>query len=195
MNKLLGFFELKDSSLPTVPWKEYRGDELDDDYLWTVRTAVHRGNDFNLPRCIGVTANEAADFAKKVCEKYRDNGMVVVYPYFLAEKSGTLIIELSRVIIEAVKDDLWNLVTEGYKDVTIIVEKNNKYFNGNETFLSENEIEELISYVAYVKKTFRDELIEGKGIQLEWSYAYKSDKKKNRVGDRYLVFYEARTVD
>jgi len=29
---------------------------------------------------------------------------------------------------------------------------------------------------------------------LEWSYAYKCDRQKNRMGDRYLVFYEARTV-
>lgn len=48
MNKLLGLFDLKDSGLPTIPWKEYEERSvLDENILWSVRTAVHRGNDLN----------------------------------------------------------------------------------------------------------------------------------------------------
>ena len=44
MNKLMGFFELKDLNLPTIPWKEYKkGMKLDSSLLWTVRSAVYRG--------------------------------------------------------------------------------------------------------------------------------------------------------
>lgn len=194
MNKLMGFYELKDSKLPTVPWREYKGESLDDSILWTVRTAVYRGMDLNLPRLVGANALDAEKFAKGIVEKYGDNGMAIYYPYFLAEKSGTLNISSDRIVIEAVKEDLWNLVTDGYRDVTIIIEDNNTTFVGDDTFVSEEEIGELKNYSATVKLMFRDDLLEGNSVQLEWSYAYQSDVNKNRVGERYLVFYEVRTV-
>lgn len=35
MNKLMGFLELKEMSLPSIPWKQYTGNEkLDVDNLW-----------------------------------------------------------------------------------------------------------------------------------------------------------------
>ena len=195
MNKLLGFYELKDSMLPTIPWKEYKMDTvLDPDILWTVRTAVHRGEDLNLPRCIGTTAEDAIKFAKSVSQRYGNNGMVIYYPYFLAEKSGTLNVFNDKIVIEAVKDDLWNLVTYSKKDVTIILDKNENEYIGNKEFLECEELDEILSYVKEVKRLFRDELIEGKSILLEWSYAYNCDIEKNRKGNRYLVFYEVRTV-
>lgn len=49
--------------------------------------------------------------------------MVVYYPYFVAQKSGTLNIHLDKIIIEAVKDDLWNLVTDQKLDVSLIITK------------------------------------------------------------------------
>lgn len=91
MNKLLGFFELKDSLLPTIPWRIFDKDvKLDSNMLWTVRTAVHKGDDLNLPRCVGVSEKEAYDFALSTSKKYGENGMIIYYPYFIAEKSGTL---------------------------------------------------------------------------------------------------------
>lgn len=196
MNKLLGFYELRDSTLPSIPWREYKDNELDENILWTVRTAVHRGEDLNLPRCVGAEAKEAESFAKTMRNRYRENGMVIFYPYFLAEKSGTLNIFQDKVIIEAVKDDLWNLVTDGYKDVTIIQNDNDDgiQYIGDEQFLSKNELNELNSYKREIKRMFRDELIEGKSVLLEWSYAYKCSIEKKAIGDKYLVFYEARTV-
>ena len=44
MNKLMGFLELREMKLPSVPWKQYTGEEeFEDKYLWTVRSAVYRG--------------------------------------------------------------------------------------------------------------------------------------------------------
>ena len=194
MNKLLGFYELKNSMLPTVPWKEYNNTKFESDLLWTVRTAVHRGKDLNLPRCVGVTAEEAESFARKTSQLYGNNGMVIYYPYFLAEKSGTLNVFHDKVIIEAIKDDLWNLVTYADKDVTIIINAQDIEYIGDRYFINEDELKELLSYVREIRGMFRDDLIEGKSVLLEWSYAYKSDINKKRIGDRYLVFYEARTV-
>lgn len=195
MNKLLGFYELKESKLPTIPWKAYdENSDLKTGCLWTVRTAVHRGDDLNLPRAVGVDAVEANRFALEVSKKLGDNGMVVYYPFFLAEKSGTLNVFRDKIVIEAVKEDLWNLVTYSEKDVTIIMHDADIEYMGDSNFISKVELDEIVSYVGEIKRMFRDDLIEGKSILLEWSYAYMCDEQKNRVGERYLVFYEARTV-
>lgn len=62
MNKLEGFYELRRSNLPTVPWLEYSANvALDDSVLWTVRSSVSAGNDLNLPRKIGVTQKKLID--------------------------------------------------------------------------------------------------------------------------------------
>ena len=195
MNKLLGFYELKDSKLPTIPWKSYdENADFKSGCLWTVRTAVHRGEDLNLPRAVGVDAVDAKKFALEVSKQLRDNGLVIYYPYFLAEKSGTLNVFSDKIIIEAVNEDLWNLVTYSEKDVTIIIRGSDVEYVGDSEFLSKIEVDEIISYVGEIKRMFRDELTEGKSVLLEWSYAFMCDEQKNRIGDRYLVFYEARTV-
>lgn len=195
MNKLMGFFEMKDLRIPTIPWKEYDvGVKLDPVYLWTIRTAVYRGDDLNLPRKVGVDSNEAEVFAKDLKMRLGDRGLVVYYPYFIAEKSGTLNIFNDKCVIEAVKDDLWNLVTYSDREVTIIYTDEDLYVDGNESFLTEDEINEITSYVRYLRNTFRDDLLDGKSILLEWSYAYNCDRHKQTIDQRYLVFYEVRTV-
>lgn len=195
MNKLLGFYELKDSVLPTIPWKEFNKDvKLDDNVLWTVRSAVYRGEDLNLPRAVGVNASEAYVFASDLFDKMQNKGIVVYYPYFLAEKSGNINIFQNKIVIEAVKEDLWNLVTYADRDVTIEVVGDTVWYNGDENFLSEDELEKLLFNAKRAKQMFRDELLEGKSAMLEWSFAYPSNLDKKRSGQKYLVFYEARTV-
>lgn len=195
MNKLMGFYELKNSSLPTVKWKKFEKDsDLDNNLLWTIRTAVFHGDDLNLPRAVGKEAKQAISIADDICKKIRDNGIVIYYPYFVAEKSGTLNVFRDRVVIEAVREDLWNLVSLDERDVTIIFDSSGSQYYGNKEFLSQNEIEEIVSYVPDIKYMFRGHLTEGKSILLEWSYAYDCDKNKNKTGQKYLVFYEARTV-
>lgn len=195
MNKLMGFFELQKSDIPTIPWKEFRNDtKLDDSILWTIRTAVLAGNDLNLPRSVGENAKTSSMFAIETMRKLGDNGMVIYYPYFVAKKSGTLNIYNDRIVIEAVNDDLWNLVTYSDREVTIRITGDVIVYNGNDNFISQCELNEIMSHVPKIKAMFRDYLIEGKSVLLEWSYAFNCDKDKNLIGDQYLVFYEARTV-
>lgn len=195
MNKLLGFFELQNSNLPTIPWKEYGDDTiLDDSILWTIRTAVLKGDDLNLPRSVGENAKVSSLFAKDMLQKLQNKGIVIYYPYFVAEKSGTLNVYSDMIVIEAVKADLWNLVTYSDREVTIRIKDNETIYNGNERFITENELKEIMSQVPKIKAMFRDYLIEGKSVLLEWSYAYNCDINKEPVGEQYLVFYEARTV-
>jgi hypothetical protein len=196
MNKLMGFYELKDSNLPTIPWSIFnRTTILDEIYLWTIRTAVYIGNDLNLPRAVGVPYNVAMEKANYFLDIIKDNGIVVYYPYFIAEKSGTLNVFNDKYVIEAVEADLWNLVTLSNRNVTIIVSDNDEVlYDGDKTFLSSNEFVNITSYVKEIMKMFRNELLDGKNILLEWSFAYKTDSNREPLGDKFLVFYEARTT-
>lgn len=195
MNKLMGFLELKEMSLPSIPWKEYTGnEELSSNYLWTIRSAVYRGDDLNLPRSVGKNAEESKKFADSLLQKMNNNGMVIYYPYFMAKKSGTLEVRNNSVVIEAVNEDLWNLVTYSEREVTIVVRDNKPEFIGNSSFLSRDEQNQLYEHVPEIRRIFRDDLLEGNAALLEWSFAVSCDNEKKPCGEEYLVFYEARTV-
>jgi len=136
MNKLQGFWELKTLILPSVPWERYTGSQtLDKNKLWTVRVAVLKGNDFNLPRKVGVTADEAEAFARNLLKTLGKNDLVIYYPYFIAQKSGTLQVDYSRTVIEGVDKDLWNLLTHNRRDITVIQEKAKHIFTATKTSL------------------------------------------------------------
>jgi len=195
MNKYLGFYELKRLGIPTVPWQMFTNDTiLDNSNLWTLRVATEGGDDLNLPRYVGVTGEESLIYGKQLLSKYKDVGIVIFYPYFIAEKSGVMDINQSRIVIEAVSEDLWNLVTHGNREVTLEICDDSKKAIGNEMFLTENEIDELQKYANIIKSKFRNDMAEGKSLIAEWSYAYKSDINKSSVGERYLVFYEIRSI-
>lgn len=195
MNKLMGFLELDAMQLPSIPWKKYTGKEyFNEEYLWTVRTAVYKGNDFHLPRVVGVNAKKAKDFANNLLIQLEDRGMVIFYPYFIANKSGTLCVGAEQVVIEAVKKDLWNLVTYSDREVTLVIKNGDIERIGNGNFLSEEEIKQLEKHVPEIRRIFREHLLEGENVLLEWSFAFSCDNNKEPKGKEYLVFYEARTI-
>jgi hypothetical protein len=195
MNKYMGFFELKSMSIPSVPWKEFRLDTvLDESILWAVRVAVEKGMDLNLPRAVGVTAGEAYIKGREMLRQFSETGMVIYYPYFAADKSGVMDIKSDSIIIEAVDRDLWNLVTEGRKNVTIHIDGGEIRYDGDENFLSALDISTLQDQALLIRGRFRDILTEGKSIIAEWSFAYNSDIDGKPYGDRYLIFYELRSI-
>ncbi len=195
MNKLQGFYALEKSNLPSVPWRRYDPSvQLNPEILWTIRCAVMAGDDLNLPRRIGVDSIEAKSFADALYDSLTPGDLIIYYPYFIAIKSGVLDISRQRIAIEAVKDDLWNLVTYHKKDVTILFEEDDLRLIGNTTFLTQEEIFQLIDYCSGIKGQFQEEIRMGKNVMLEWSYAYQSNRKKEPVGKAGLIFYEIRTV-
>lgn len=195
MNKLMGFYELKSLNIPTIQWEKYNDNSrFQEDLLWTVRSAVFQGDDLSLPRKVGVSSAEAKVFAGEIKQSLGDNGMVVYYPYFIAEKSGTLNIFMDKLVIEAVKEDLWNLVTYSDRDVTIRMDDKEVIYDGNAEFLEKSELTEILKHVPRIRQAFRDDLLQGSSVLLEWSFAYNCNLDKHKIGDRYLVFYEARTI-
>ena len=92
-------------------------------------------------------AENATKFADNLLNKLGNNRMVIFYPYFIANKSGTLEVKRNSVIIESVKEDLWNLVTYSDHEVTIIYHDNQELeYMGNKNFLKTNEKEQLLKY-------------------------------------------------
>lgn len=191
----MGFLELKKSGLPCIPWKLFdESTRFDNNYLWTIRTAVNKGDDQNLPRVVGKNSEQAYSEAMDIYKKYKDIGIVIYYPYFIADKSGTLEISAKNIVIEAVNEDLWNLVTYNKRDITVVIENGSISRVGKKDFLKDSEVEELFNYANKVKYMFRDYIAEGKSILSEWSYAYNTDNSNKIIGERYLVFYEIRAI-
>ena len=78
--------------------------------------------------------------------------------------------------------------------VTYFFKEDESDIDGNKDFLSEKEIAEIKSWASRIRGMFRDEILEGNSILLEWSYAVNTNANKEKLSDPYLVFYEARTV-
>ncbi|MBR2968324.1 MAG: hypothetical protein IKC36_00610 [Clostridia bacterium] len=195
MNKLDGFYQLKTLTLPTVDWVEYKGQSLDRDILWTVRSAVFSGDDFNLPRAVGVSADEAERFAAARRELLGGEGIVVVYPFFVADKSGTVTVSSEKTEIECVLGDLWNLVTHGRSDYSAVFNGENRVNQyGNPTAMTDSEIKYILECGEKLRRFFRSEIAEGKTVYAEWSFAYNCAVNGSKTGERYAVFYELRTI-
>lgn len=195
LNKLMGFYELKTLGIPTVKWEEFTYDTvLDNSMLWTLRTAKFRGSDYNLPRFVGITADKAMEEGRKLKQRLLDDGIVIYYPYFIAEKSGTIKIGLKDIVIEGTYNDLWNLVTYGKRDVTVIIREGLNSISGDHKFFDTKELNELLKYIKLLHTKYLYDIIQNVELYAEWSYARNSSIDAKPMGKRYLVFYELRMI-
>lgn len=197
MNKLFGFFELKEVSIPSIDWKEFKiGTVLDDSKLWTIRTAKVSGSDTSLPRMVGRSAKECMEFSEDLLKRYGNNLFVVYYPFFGAVKSGTMLVGKDSTTIEATNEDLWNLVDHHILDLSARVSSSGKIRVGigDSSFFTEDEWKQLIRCSEKVRTYFNKAIRANELVLLEWSFAKDTDVVGNNVGEEYLVFYEAKTV-
>lgn len=197
MNKLEGFYVLKSMGIPAVPWHPFTGQEtLDGNLLWTVRVAVQHGNDFNLPRAVGVTAEEAVLRGKEYINRFSTDDLIIYYPYFIALKSGIIDLQDNQTIIEAVDKDLWNLTTFGRKDETIVFDHLSGGISifGNAAFLNDHEKYELRNYANKIRALNKYYIFAGSSVMVEWSYAVNTNVKREIIGEPYLVFTECKAV-
>lgn len=187
VNKLSGFKLLKELGLPTVPWFFMsENTQLNEDLLWTVRTAVQSGADIDLPRAVGVTAEEAG-------KKYREfsklpGAKVICYPYFVALLSGTVDISAERTVIEACDGDLWNLTTRDQPDYRYIVNNSRDIPGVPEPFVA------VYRFGRHAAAKMRGFLEEGHHLYLEWSLTQPSRPGGRTFGEPRLVFYECRVL-
>lgn len=195
MNKLDGLYELQKLNIPAINWKKFTdGTKLDDQCLWTIRTAVYEGNDLDLPKLFGADAQTAEKFARRISKEIGNSGIVIYYPYLIAQKSGNLQISGNSIVIEAIKGDLAPLLRGNAVDVTYIYSKTGRKTVGDEDFLSEKEINSLLFYAGYLTQLYRYVLAEESCLQLEFSFASECDLKQKAIGAPELIFFEIRTV-
>lgn len=197
MNKLEGFYVLKSMKIPTIPWRPFTGQEtLDVNLLWTIRVAVQTGNDYNLPRAVGITAEEAQLIGRRYLNMFSAEDLILYYPYFIAIKSGVIELQENQTIIEAVDKDLWNLTTLGRKDLTIIIDHltNNISMYGDPSFLTDEQKTELRYYAQKIRTVNRDYIFAASSVIVEWSYAVNTNINKEIIGEEYLVFTECKAV-
>lgn len=197
MNKLFGFFELKEVPIPSIDWKEFKsGTLLDNSKLWTIRTAKVSGSDTSLPRMVGKSAKECMKYAEDLLKRYGNNLFVVYYPFFGAVKSGTMLVGKDSTTIEATNEDLWNLVDHHILDLSARVSSSGKIRVGvgDSSFFTEDEWRKLIRCSEKVRTYFNKAIRANELVLLEWSFAKDTDVVGNNVGEEYLVFYEAKTV-
>lgn len=197
INKLLGLYELKSLSLPSMNWvmidDRFDKNILKNHMLWTARTAVIEGNDICLPKKICANADEVLNFIETEKDKNQET-VIFIYPFFYALKSGTLNVSLNSLFIEGVYKDLWNMNSERI-DYSFLYEfetKNSKQ-SGNQFFLTDSEKEAFIKHSIEVKSRYRSVLCEGTIIQLEWSFAVY-DRNLITPEEYELIFYELRTL-
>lgn len=189
MNKLQGFKALKELGIPAAPWKFMTADtELSKELLWTIRCAVEVGDDYNLPRAIGVTA----DRAKQKFTEFSAKGLkVIYYPYFKAITSGTVDISEECIVIEGVYGDLWKLVTEDRPDFRLMY-ANGCFYNCN---IPTDGFIRLLGYAKQVFARMKGFIEMGKHIYIEWSLAMSVNFLNMPSGKPYIVFYECRIID
>ena len=189
MNKLQGFKALKELGIPAAPWKFMAANtELSKDLLWTVRCAVEVGDDYNLPRAIGVMAEVAK---QKYLEFSKQGLKVIYYPYFKALTSGVIDISAEHIVIEGVYGDLWKLVTEDRPDFRVMYARG-YFYNCN---VPTDGFIRLLGYAKQVAAKMKGFLEMGKHVYLEWSLAMSVNFLNMSQGKPYYVFYECRVID
>jgi len=189
MNKLQGFKTLRELGIPAAPWKFMTADtELSKGLLWTVRTAVEVGDDYNLPRAVGVTAEVAK---QKYLEFSKQGLKVIYYPYFKALTSGVIDISEKHIVIEGVYGDLWKLVTEDRPDFRIMYARG-YFYNCN---VPTDGFIRLLGYAKQVFAKMKGFIEMDKHIYLEWSFAQNVNYLNLPDDEHYLVFYECRVIN
>ncbi len=73
------------------------------------------------------------------------------------------------------------MVTLSERDVTLQYESDKEITYGNQDFLLESEKRQLLDNVKIIKQNFRDELLEGNSILLEWSFAQNCDLNEKPI--------------
>ncbi|BCN28876.1 hypothetical protein [Anaeromicropila herbilytica] len=195
MNRIQDYYVLNCLDLPTIPWKEYyHSTKLSKDILWTIKSEKNKKNNTELPRMIGVTAKEAKDFGGKLYKELGEGEMVFYYPYFFAIKSGIIDINYDRVAIEAVKDDVDNLVRRNNVDMTMIFHDDDLEIFGDQDFLTQEEILELIDCAVKIKKQCAADIEYGKNFLLQWSYACYTSTRKQPIGKKNLMFHKVKVI-
>ena len=197
MNKYRGLLELKSLPLPCiewVEWEEFKANKYSNiDCLWTVRAANLKGADFSLPCTLGITLEEATEYASKLSLKY---DLVILSEYFYAKISGVLLVNFDSFIIEWTYGDSHRLTRHGFVEETIFGYFSN--LTASKSKLDEAITNKLCQYAHSIRYYYRDDLLTSKSVILEWSLTapleIESFSRSYRYSAEQLIFYDFRIV-
>lgn len=165
MNKLDKFYKLKKYGFLCPDIQEYKGEEIQGTNLWTVRCLVHEEGEINSSsKVTGVFSDLATIKAREFQEKYGEHAVVFYYKYFIAEVSGTLLVQEDSSYAEITKGNLWNMKDGNNIDLIAICKNEKVSMLGNTNIITYNKILDLFSYNELAKS-----LITDKKVLLEWS--------------------------
>ncbi|MEM2121336.1 MAG: hypothetical protein QXU20_01600 [Candidatus Woesearchaeota archaeon] len=194
INKLSGFSLIEKLGIEHPDWKIVRAEisdsiinSLKDDDIYTVRTAVESGDDFGLPRFVGLTGYSIKQRINDLLSEFENLKEVylIIYPYFKAEFSGNILIRFglkTTVIIESCEGSLWNLTENNIVDYKAILEFNDSF----EIVKQESDIpkwEELKNKVVKIVRELK-KLASEREIIIEWSFN----------GEKF-IFYELKSLN
>lgn len=216
MKILQNYKILNQLDVPTIEWKQYYDTSmLEEELLWTIKLESKESdlyhskeskkeqtsliqklkeklvaNDDREKAKIGVTAKEVKEFVKKNRKYQKEGELFLYYPYYTVVESGIIDINYDRVVIEAVKGTMNNLVVKNKVDVTLIFKEDDLQIEGEEYFFTKEEMLPLIDYSKNVRKMVAKDIDMGKNIQLYFSYFYKTSTMLEPVGEKKLLFYK-----
>jgi hypothetical protein len=191
INKYQGLMLLKQCRLPTISWNVFTYDTtLCDSYRWTLRAVRDSGNDFGLPIFLDISSKEAIDIGRRLLDQYSSNKYILlVYPYFTSEKSGTVKVEIGSIVVEAVKGNCSDLTRYSKLDISLIYKDTRDVVYGDITFFTDEELVTIERYASRLRRQFFRMVLDGFIVVLEWSFAtYKNTDKEK------FLFQELRVI-
>jgi phosphohistidine swiveling domain-containing protein len=157
---------------------------------WTVRTCLVGGSpdmEYGLKRAVGIPADQVTNRLMEFHDYYNGLNLTivfVVYPYFLASKSGIIEIHHKEQIIEAVDGEQWRLTEEGappevwrHEGATVSVSKHlfARRAGQKNVVLTKTQVSKLSKCVS---------MIPDENVLLEWTFTPEEE----------LFFYDMRSV-
>ncbi|MGB9748940.1 MAG: hypothetical protein ACP5OZ_03595 [Candidatus Woesearchaeota archaeon] len=194
INKLNGFSLIEKLRLERPNWTIVKADisenivnSLEDNLVYTVRTAVESGDDFGLPRFVGLTGRDIKDRINELLSEFEtlEGVYLIIYPYFKAEFSGNILIKFglrTSAVVESCEGSLWNLTENSIVDYKGVLEFNDSFeiLKDVSNIPHWNELKEIIIKISRELK----KLVSEREIIVEWSY----------TGEKF-IFYELKSID
>lgn len=181
MNKLEKFYILKQCGLPCPKFYEYKKeDTIKEEGLLCVRCVMRKGRESSLSKVTAVFKDVATQKAREFSNKYEDDVIVFYYSYFVANASGTLLIDDNEAYAEIVKGNLWNM--KNGKDMNLVAtyRKGKVSVLGDTRIMNSFELIDLFSFIESAKKISHND-----SIILSWSLTNK----------REIIFYDFKVIE
>lgn len=142
---------------------------------WTIRTVDIKNSPWKNLYVNWLLKDKVPSRIDELQEKQNGKATFVVYPSWKWKKSGTILIEKDRIIIEATKGAIINLMRYGRIEASYFFEKG-KLVNstGNVKFLKLHERKKILQAPARIKE---------KNIILEWAITRRDEFVFYRIED------------